>query len=152
MRACVVWIVALMAGLTLGLGHAGYGAAESGGSAGGSAATRPSPEQKFKLGVVLTQTDSETVFNVFRIAHYALDQGDDVSVFLLGKGVELEQIKDPKFDVQEKARTFTAAGGKIFACGTCLRMRGSAGSELCPISTLEDLYRIIRASDRVLTF
>jgi tRNA 2-thiouridine synthesizing protein D len=111
-----------------------------------------STERHFKLGLVLTQTDPETVFNIFRVAQYALQQGDEVSLFLLGKDVELQRIKDPKFDVQGKAQAFAAAGGRILACGTCLQMHGAKGSGFCPVSSLGDLYRIIRASDRVMTF
>ncbi len=117
-----------------------------------TAAAGPTTAGHFKLGLVLTQTDPETVFNVFRVGEYALKQGDDVSLFLLGKAVELEKIKDSKFDVQGKTRAFAAAGGKILACGTCLKIHGSGGSALCPVSSLADLYRIIRSSDRVLTF
>jgi len=62
------------------------------------------------------------------------------------------KIDDPKFKVQEEARTLLDAGGQLLACGTCLKLRRSAGSELCPMSTLKDLYEIVRDSDRVLMF
>lgn len=105
-----------------------------------------------KLGIVVTTTDPETVFNVFRLANYSADNGDSVSVFLLGKGVELDQIHDAKFDVQGNAKAFLGKGGKIMACGTCLKLRNSEGSELCPRSTLKDLHALVRDSDRVVTF
>lgn len=31
-----------------------------------------------KLGMVITQTDPETVFNALRLALYSLEQGDEV--------------------------------------------------------------------------
>jgi sulfur relay (sulfurtransferase) complex TusBCD TusD component (DsrE family) len=105
-----------------------------------------------KLGLILSQTEPETVFNALRLANYSLEQGDSVKVFLIGKGVELDKIDDPKFKVQEAARTLLDAGGQFLACGTCLELRRSAGSELCPLSTLKDLYEIVRDSDRVLMF
>jgi len=105
-----------------------------------------------KLGLILSQTEPETVFNALRLANYSLEQGDSVKVFLIGKGVELDKIDDPKFEVQEEARTLLDAGGQFLACGTCLKLRRSAGSELCPMSTLKDLYEIVRDSDRVLMF
>ncbi len=105
-----------------------------------------------RLGIVLTENDPETVFNVFRLANYALNQRDEVSVFLLGKGVDLDRIRDAKFNVREQAENFLQSGGKIMACGTCLKMRNSEGSALCPVSTLQDLYELVKASDRVLTF
>ena len=41
-----------------------------------------------KLAIVLSSNVSETNWNVFRLANVALSNGDVVSVFLLGKGVE----------------------------------------------------------------
>ena len=105
-----------------------------------------------KLGLILSQTDPETVFNALRLAGYSLKQGDDVKIFLIGKGVELDQISDPKFKVEEEARKVLDAGGQFLACGTCLKLRQSVGSEICPLSTLQDLYEMVRDSDRVLTF
>ncbi|MBI4028027.1 MAG: DsrE family protein [Verrucomicrobia bacterium] len=105
-----------------------------------------------KLGIILSQTEPETVFNVLRLANYSLKQGDEVKIFLVGKGVELDQIHDAKFNVREQAQAVLAAGGRFLACGTCLKLRESAGSELCPLSTLKDLYEIVRDSDRLVTF
>ena len=90
-----------------------------------------------KLGMIITQTDPETVFNGLRLALYSLEQGDEVHIFLSGKGVELGQIKDPKFDVQAQAQKVLEAGGQFFACGACLKIRDSEGSEVCPLSTLK---------------
>ena len=105
-----------------------------------------------KLGVILSHTEPETVFNALRLANYSLKQGDTVKVFLMGKGVELDQINDAKFNVREQAQAVLAAGGKFLACGTCLKLRESKGSDICPLSTLKDLYEIVRDSDRLVTF
>jgi uncharacterized protein involved in oxidation of intracellular sulfur len=105
-----------------------------------------------KVGVILSQTEPETVFNALRLANYSLKQRDSVKVFLVGKGVELDKINDSKFKVQEEARAVLDAGGQFLACGTCLKLRELAGSEICPLSTLKELYDIIRDSDRVVTF
>ena len=105
-----------------------------------------------KLGIIITQTDPETVFNALRLALYSLQQGDDVRLFLSGKGVEIDQIQDPKFDVKGHAQKVLKAGGQFLACGTCLKLRQSEGSEICPLSTLKDQYDIVRDSDKVLTF
>lgn len=105
-----------------------------------------------KLGIVLTSNDPETVFNVFRLANFSADSGDSVSVFLLGKGVELDKLSNKKFDVTGQVKRFQTNGQKIMACSTCLKMRNSDGSVVCPLSTMQDLYDLIRASDRVLTF
>jgi len=72
-------------------------------------------------------------------------------VFLLAKGVECEKLVDDKFNVLEQMQLFVDNGGKILACGTCLKIRNSEGSELCLVSTMKDLYEIIRDSDKVVS-
>ena len=104
-----------------------------------------------KLGMVITQTDPETVFNALRLALYSLKQGDEVKVFLSGRGVEIDKIVDERFNVKAEAEKFLAAGGKFLACGTCLKIRNSEGSEICPLSTLKDHYEIVRDSDKLVT-
>jgi len=104
-----------------------------------------------KLGIIITQTDPETVFNALRLALYSLEHGDGVRIFLSGKGVEIDRIEDPKFNVKGQAQKVLQAGGQFFACGSCLKLRDSAGSEICPLSTLKDHYEIVRDSDRLVT-
>jgi sulfur relay (sulfurtransferase) complex TusBCD TusD component (DsrE family) len=104
-----------------------------------------------KLGIIITQTDPETVFNALRLALYSLKEGDDVRIFLSGRGVEIDRIEDPKFDVKALAESILKEGGRFFACGTCLKLRHSDGSEICPLSTLKDHYEIVRDSDRLIT-
>lgn len=104
-----------------------------------------------KLGMIITQTDPETVFNALRLALYSLEQGDEVRIFLSGKGVEIDRIEDPRFDVRGQARKVLEAGGQFLACGACLKLRDSEGSEVCPLSTLKDQYEIVRDSDRLIS-
>ncbi len=105
-----------------------------------------------KIGIVIYSNDSETVWNAFRFANFALKEGGGVKVFLLGKGVECESIDTDKFKVTEEMKTLVDNGGEIFACGSCLKIRQSEGSEVCPVSTMKDLYEIIKKSDKVVTF
>jgi uncharacterized protein involved in oxidation of intracellular sulfur len=102
-----------------------------------------------KLGMIITQTEPETVFNALRPALYGLEQGDQVRVFLSGRGVEIDRIEDPEFDVKGRAQKVLDAGGEFLACGACLKLRNSGGSELCPLSTLGDHYEVLRDSDKV---
>lgn len=104
-----------------------------------------------RLGIIIAQTDPETVFSTLRLAQYSLKQGDEVRIFLSGKGVEIDQIEDGQFDVKAQAQAVLDAGGEFLACGTCLKLRQSEGSELCPLSTLRDHYEVVRDSDRVVT-
>jgi sulfur relay (sulfurtransferase) complex TusBCD TusD component (DsrE family) len=103
-----------------------------------------------KLGLIITQADPESVFNALRLALYSLEQGDQVRVFLSGKGVDIDKIEDPKFDVKGQARKVLDASGEFLACGACLKLRDSGGSEICPLSTLKDQYEIVRDSDKVI--
>jgi uncharacterized protein involved in oxidation of intracellular sulfur len=104
-----------------------------------------------KLGLIIYSDDPETVWNAFRIANFALQQGDTVRVFLIGKGVECESLDTETFNVTQQIQTF-AEGGILLACGTCLKIRQSEGLAVCPLSTMQDCYNIIKESDKVLTF
>ncbi|NOR47557.1 MAG: sulfur reduction protein DsrE [Methanosarcinaceae archaeon] len=104
------------------------------------------------MGIVVYLNDSETVWNAFRFANFALKEGDEIKVFLLGKGVECESLDTDKFEVTEQMQTLVDNGGEIFACGSCLKIRQSEGSEVCPLSTMKDLYEIVKMSDRIVTF
>lgn len=104
-----------------------------------------------KLGMIITQTEPETVFNALRLALYSLQQGDQVRIFLSGKGVDIDKIDDPKFDVKGQAQKVLDAGGEFLACGACMKLRDAEGSEICPLSTLKDHYEIVRDSDKIYT-
>lgn len=105
-----------------------------------------------KIGIVVYSDDSETVWNAFRFGNFACAMGDQVKVFLIGKGVELESLGTDKFDIAKQVQTFASDGGKIFACGTCLEIRGMKPSAIYSVSTLKDLYEIVKESDRLITF
>lgn len=105
-----------------------------------------------KIGIVVYSDESETVWNAFRFGNFALNDGDGVKVFLLARGVECESLDTDKFKVTEQMQTLVDNGGEIFACGSCLKIRQSEGSEVCPLSTMKDLYDIITGSDKVVTF
>ncbi|MFO7445577.1 MAG: DsrE family protein [Ignavibacteriaceae bacterium] len=105
-----------------------------------------------KLGIIIYSTDPETVWNAFRLGVFSLKEGDKVKVFLLAKGVECEKMKDDKFNVLEQMQLLVDSGGEILACGTCLKIRNSEGSELCPLSTMKDLYDLVKDSEKVVSF
>jgi len=104
-----------------------------------------------KLGLVIYSNDPESVWNAFRLGVFALKQKDTVKVFLLAKGVECESLDTEKFRVTEQIKALVDGGGEIFACGTCLEVRQSQGSKTCPLSTMQDLYNIVRECDKIVT-
>jgi uncharacterized protein involved in oxidation of intracellular sulfur len=105
-----------------------------------------------KLGIVVYSSDPETVWNAFRLGVFSLKNGDAVRLFLLAKGVECESLDTGNFKVTEQMKEYVNCGGVILACGTCLKIRHSKGSEMCPLSTMKDLYEMIRDSDKVVSF
>jgi uncharacterized protein involved in oxidation of intracellular sulfur len=104
-----------------------------------------------KLALVIYSTDAETLWNSFRLGVFALTAGDEVKAFLLAKGVECESHVTEPFNVKQMMQSFVDAGGEILACGTCLKLRNAHGSELCPLSTMKDLYELIRDCDKVIS-
>lgn len=110
------------------------------------------PDAKMKIGMVIYSNDPETVWNAFRFGNFAIGEGDSVKVFLLAKGVEAESLNTDKFKVTDQIKRFVENGGKIFACGTCLTIRKKESSEMCPLSTMQDMYNIIKWSNKVITF
>ncbi len=105
-----------------------------------------------KIGIIISSNDPETVWNAFRLANYSVQEGDTVSIFLLGKGVEAPMMSSKNYNVKGQMEKFSDAGGKILACGTCLKSRNTEGSELCPVSSLSDLYKIVKTNEIILSF
>jgi len=105
-----------------------------------------------KIGIIISSNDAETCWNALRYANFCLGQKDQTKVFFIGKGVEYQNISTGKFNTIEQADKFLQSGGRVYACGSCIKARGQEGSEMCPINTMQDMYDIIRESDKVVTF
>ena len=105
-----------------------------------------------KIGIVISGNDTETSWNALRYANYCLTQDEEVKVFFMGKGVEYQKISTDKFNTIEQAEKLIQAGGKVYACGTCIKSRDQEGSEMCPVSTMKDMYDMVKSSDKVITF
>ena len=105
-----------------------------------------------KIGIVIGTNEPEVVWNAFRFGNTSLKANHEVKVFLINKGVEIEDIKDKKYNVKEQTDLFIENEGQILACGTCLESREKESSKVCPISTMKDLLKLVEESDKVLTF
>jgi uncharacterized protein involved in oxidation of intracellular sulfur len=105
-----------------------------------------------KIGIVISTNDPEVVWNAFRFGNVALKAKHEAKIFLVNKGVEVEDIWSERFNVKEQIDSFLGNKGQILACGTCLKARKKSGSEVCPISTMSDLLKLVEESDRILTF
>lgn len=106
-----------------------------------------------KFGLILQSNKPEHVWNTFRFGITALRSSHAVEIFLMNEGTELEIIPDSEnFDISVRVREFKELQGKIYACGTCLKLRHKKESQVCPISTMSDLLKMIESSDKVLVF
>ena len=105
-----------------------------------------------KIGIILSTNEAETTWNAFRFGVTALKANHQAKVFLLNKGVEMEDIQSEKYNVKEQADSFLENKGQILACGTCLQSRQKEASKVCPISTMKDLLKMVEESDKILTF
>lgn len=105
-----------------------------------------------KIGVIISSNDAETCWNALRYANFCLVQKDEAKVFFMGKGVEYQKVSTDEFNTIEQAEKFMQSGGKIYACGSCIKSRDQEGSQMCPISTMKDMYEIVKESDKVVTF
>ena len=55
---------------------------------------------------IISTDDGETIYNAMRLANVGVQKGDDVSVFMLGKGVMFEKSGSERFDVMGQMDQF----------------------------------------------
>ncbi len=104
------------------------------------------------IGIVIYSNEIETVWNALRFANYSKTQGDTVHIFLLGKGVELDNLVKTETNIKEQVNEFTQSGGEILGCGTCLQSRNNNAPQVCKFSSMSDLYNLVRKNKIVITF
>jgi len=59
-----------------------------------------------KILFIISTDDGETIYNAIRLANVAINKGDEVSVFMLGKGVLYEKSSSEQFNVIEQINQF----------------------------------------------
>ena len=59
-----------------------------------------------KVLFIISTDEGETVYNAMRLANVAVKKGDDVSVFMLGKGVLFENSGNEEFNVMQEVNQF----------------------------------------------
>lgn len=55
---------------------------------------------------IISTDDAETIYNAMRLANVGVKKGDEVSVFMLGKGVLFEQSSNEQFNVMDQIQQF----------------------------------------------
>jgi uncharacterized protein involved in oxidation of intracellular sulfur len=62
---------------------------------------------------IISTDDTETAYNAMRLANVAVNKGNEVSVFMLGKGVLYEKNSTEQFNVMEQVNHFRHGPGQI---------------------------------------
>jgi uncharacterized protein involved in oxidation of intracellular sulfur len=59
-----------------------------------------------KVLFIIATDEGETIYNAMRLANVGIEKGDEVSVFMLGKGVLFERSGTAQFDVMGQVNKF----------------------------------------------
>lgn len=59
-----------------------------------------------KVLFIIATDDGETTYNAMRLANVGVKKGDEISVFMLGKGVLFEKSGSEEFDVINQINQF----------------------------------------------
>ncbi|MFA6505668.1 MAG: DsrE family protein [Treponemataceae bacterium] len=105
-----------------------------------------------KFGIIIETNEPEKAWNGVRFANASIKQGHEVKIFLMSAGVEIESITHEKYNAKHQIDDFVKNKGIVFACGTCIKSRNSEGTEVCPISTMNDCIKMVEWADKVITF
>jgi uncharacterized protein involved in oxidation of intracellular sulfur len=55
---------------------------------------------------IIATDDGETIYNAMRLANVGVEKGDEVSVFMLGKGVLFQRSGDEQYNVMGQIEKF----------------------------------------------
>lgn len=110
-----------------------------------------------KVGVVITSNDPETAWNAWRFANTCLGYDDDVTVFLMGKGVECVTLASVKYNIEEQIEIFEESGGHMVGCGVCCENRQDTMPYLreelnCEVGSMQTFYALVKESDKMMVF
>jgi sulfur relay (sulfurtransferase) complex TusBCD TusD component (DsrE family) len=105
-----------------------------------------------KIGIMIETNEPEKAWNGVRFGNSALKQGNDVKIFLMSAGVEIESITQEKYNAKKQIDDFVKNKGVVLACGTCIKNRNQKDSDVCPISTMMDCVKMVEWADKVITF
>jgi tRNA 2-thiouridine synthesizing protein D len=104
------------------------------------------------IGIVISSGDAETVWNALRLGIAAQSKGDSVVIFVISKAVDVFIKDTSKFNISKTSLQFVSNGGDIYACATCAKSRHTENVQMCTITSIYDLYEIIKRSKKVVTF
>ncbi len=104
------------------------------------------------LGIIICSGDAETVWNALRLGIAAQQKGDTVVIFVISKAVDVFMKDSTGYDIPGTSLNFSAGGGDIYTCATCAKSRHTENVQMCTITSIYDLYEIVKRSVKVVTF
>lgn len=111
------------------------------------------------MGIVISSGERETVWNALRLGVAAESKGDSVVIFVLSKAVDVFMAdttklakNEARFNIRQASIDFLSGGGDIYTCATCAKLRNTDNVEMCTITSIFDLYEIVRKSKKVVNF
>jgi len=104
------------------------------------------------LGIVISSGDAETVWNALRLGVAAQSKGDSVVVFVIGKAIDVFMADTSKYEISKTSQNIWNKGGTIYTCATCAKSRHTENVQMCTITSIFDLYEIVKHSKKVVTF
>ncbi|SMP02855.1 uncharacterized protein involved in oxidation of intracellular sulfur [Desulfurobacterium pacificum] len=107
-----------------------------------------------KLAVVVGTNEVKRMRSALKFVNAAVTDSE-VKLFILGECFKDKILDVEELHLKEAIESFLERGGKIYTCGTCIVVKkfikdGEEG--VCPLSTMEDLYEIIKWADKVIYF
>jgi hypothetical protein len=104
------------------------------------------------IGIVIYSKEIETIWNAIRFANYSKSQGDTVTIFLLGEGVESDNLGKSNIYVKAEMDTFLRYNGAIIGCGISLQIHKNFEPQICKSASMKDMYDLVRKNKIVMTF
>ncbi|MCQ2193963.1 MAG: hypothetical protein MJZ28_03340 [Paludibacteraceae bacterium] len=109
------------------------------------------PDKPTTIGIIISTNDEETIWNVMRFANYSIEWGNKVSIFLLGKGVEIEGLAKTNKDIGDQVQKYLDLEGTIYGCQVCFQSR-KATNQICKLGCIQDMYEVVKKNKVVLSF
>jgi DsrE/DsrF-like family. len=68
-----------------------------------------------KILIIISSANPEVQWNALRFGNMALNEGDDVAIFLNGPAVDLKKGDSPEFPLLEQTKLFSLSEGQLAA-------------------------------------
>ena len=108
-----------------------------------------------RLAVIVGTDEIKRMRSALKFANVATKDGNDVKLFILGECFEDKVLDAEEYHLRDGFEEFLGGGGQVYTCGTCVVVKKffEGGEEgVCPLCTMEDLYKIVKWADKIVYF